>query len=224
MNFRPMLIVNSLLVLGMVAVSGWAWSIVPDGVRVPVQWGLDGLPTRFGGKSELLLLMPAIAAVVAALLWFLPRLDPRRANIEASAKFWNAAAILSVGVLAYAHTLLVLNATGHKFDVTSALVPALSLMFVVIGNYLGKTRSNWFGGVRTPWTMSSDYSWQKTHHWAGRLFVASGIVGLVAWPFAGAQAALVALITAVIASSFISIALSYIFWRADPERTPNGTH
>jgi uncharacterized membrane protein len=224
MNLRPMLVVNGLLVLGMVTLSAWGWSIIPEGTRVPVHWGLDGTPDRLGEKSEILVWMPVIAAVITALLWLLPRFDPRRANIEASAKFWNAAAILSVGMLAYAHALLVINATGYKIDMTNALIPAMSLMFIVIGNYLGKTRSNWFGGVRTPWTMSSDYSWQKTHRWAGRMFVASGVVGLIAWPLAGGPAALVVLIAAILASSLVSVALSYVFWRADPERVANGTH
>jgi uncharacterized membrane protein len=219
-----MLMINGLLAAGMVAASAWAWKVVPDGARIAVHWGFDGTPDRYGDKSEALFAMPLLAVAITALFWLLPRLDPRRANIEASAKFWSVGAILSVGILAYAHALLVANAAGIPIDMTAALVPALSLMFMGLGNYLGKTRSNWFGGVRTPWTMSSDYSWQKTHHWAGRLFVASGIVGLAAWPLLGAQAALVALIAAIIASSFASVVLSYFFWRADPERAANGTH
>jgi uncharacterized membrane protein len=224
MNLRPMLVANSVFIAGMAAVSAWAWQAIPEGARLPMQLDMYGKPARFADKADFLILMPGIALGLTLLLWFLPRLDPRRANIEASGKFWNAAAILSVGLLAYTHALLVLHATGYKIDVTSALVPALSVLFIGLGNYLGKTRSNWFGGVRTPWSLSSDYSWEKTHRWAGRMMVASGLAGLIVWLVLDAKIALQVMICATIATSVIAIVLSYLFWRADPERTANGSH
>ena len=158
-----------------------------------------------------------------ALMWFLPRLDPRRANLEASSKFWNAASILTVGLLVYTHGLLVWNAAVHTIDTVSALVPALAVLFIGLGNYLGKTKANWFGGVRTPWSLSSDYSWEKTHRWGGRMMVASGLVTLAAWFVLDAKVALFMLVCLVIATAAVSILLSYVFWRADPDRVANGT-
>jgi uncharacterized membrane protein len=45
-----------------------------------------------------------------------------------------------------------------------------------IGNVLGKLRSNFFVGIRTPWTLSSEHVWDQTHRWAGRLFVGAAAV------------------------------------------------
>jgi uncharacterized membrane protein len=224
MNLRPMIIVNGLLVAGMAAASAWALQVIPDGTRIPVHFDLQGNADRFTDKVEFLLLMPLIAAGLTGMLWIIPRFDPRRANIEASAKFWNAAAILSCGLLAYVHVILVANAAGYRVDIMSALVPALSVLFMGLGNYLGKTRSNWFGGVRTPWSMSSEYSWERTHRWSGRMMVASGIAALVAWFFVEAKIAIMILIGLVIATSAVSIVLSYLFWRADPDRTAHRTN
>ena len=223
MNLRPMLIVNGLMIAGMSAISAWAWQQIPGGAQLPIQFGLDGAPTRFAEKESFLPLMPAVAVGLTVLFWVLPRFDPRKANLEASSKFWNAAAMLSVGVLAYAHVLLVLTAMGQKIDVTSALVPGLSVMFIGLGNYLGKTRSNWFGGVRTPWSLSSEYSWERTHRWSGRMMVASGLAALAAWFVVDAKLAFVLLIGLVILSSVVSVVLSYVFWRNDPGRQANGT-
>lgn len=222
MNFRPMLVVNGLLIAGMAAISAWGWQAIPDGALVPAHVGLDGNVDRFTDKNQFLMSMPAIGLGLTALLWSLPHFDPRRANIEASSKFWNAASILSVGMLAYVHALLVVNAAGTKIDIVSSLVPGLSVLFIGLGNYLGKTRSNWFGGVRTPWSLSSEYSWEKTHRWSGRMMVASGLAGLVAWHTLDAKAALLTLICAAIATAAIGVALSYFFWRADPKRMSNG--
>jgi uncharacterized membrane protein len=222
MNLRPMLIVNGALIAGMAAVSAWAWQTIPEGTQLPMQINIHGNPIRYVDKTQFLLLMPATALAVTLLFWLLPSFDPRRANLEASAKFWSAGAILSVALLAYVHVLLVLNGTVWKIDVLAALVPALSVLFIGLGNYLGKTRSNWFGGVRTPWSMSSEYSWEKTHRWSGRMMVLSGVVSLMAWFFLEAKLAFLLLIGLVILSALISIALSYVFWRADPERQANG--
>jgi uncharacterized membrane protein len=222
MNVRPMLVVNGLLVAAMAAVSAWGWQSIPDGMQIPMNIGLDGNAYRHTDKEQYLLLMPAIALGLTIFLAILPFFDPRRANLAASSKFWNAAGMLSVGLLAYVHVLLVWAAAGNTLDLTSALIPGLSLLFIGIGNYLGKTRSNWFGGVRTPWSLSSEYSWEQTHRWSGRMMVLSGVISLVAWFFLETKIALLLLTTLVIGSSLLSIALSYIFWRADPDRQANG--
>ena len=220
MNLRPMLIVNGVLIAAMAGASAWAWGQLPD--SVPVHWNIDGKVDRFGSKAELLILLPAITAFITVLLAALPRLDPRRANIEASAKFWNAASIMPVALMAYVHGLMIWNAMGHQIDMINALIPGLSLLFIGIGNYLGKTRSNWFGGVRTPWTMSSEYAWERTHRWAGRLFVLSGALGFATWFAFGAKVAFFTLIGAIMVSAVATVVLSYVFWRADPDRQANG--
>jgi uncharacterized membrane protein len=221
MNLRPMLAANSLLVLGMAGASAWAWSVIPDAARLPVHWNLHGEPDRFGGKEEVLVMMPLTAIAITAICWIVPYLDPRRANMAASAKFWNAAAIMVAALIAYVHGLLIWKATGHDLDIANALIPAMCLLFMGIGNYLGKTRSNWFGGIRTPWTMSSDYSWERTHRWTGRLFVVSGLAGLAAWLALDAEAAFVALLGGIAISVVCAVVMSYLYWRADPDRTPS---
>jgi uncharacterized membrane protein len=214
-----MLIANTVLVAVMTGISVWAAQTIPEGAQVPVHWNLNGEPDGVASKAEALLFMPTIALLSTALMWLLPKIDPRRANMAASGKFWNAVSIAVVAFLAYVHGLVLLNASGRQLEIPDYLLPALALMMVVIGNYLSKTRSNWFGGVRTPWTMSSDYAWDRTHRWAGRLFVASGAAGIAAWMIADSRTAFFVLTLAVLASSLVSVALSYVFWKADPTRS-----
>ena len=213
-----MLIVNGLLVVAMTAVSAWGWQAIPEGAQVPMNIGLDGKAYRHTDKELYLYLMPAVGLGLTLMFAILPFLDPRRQNLAASGRFWNAAGMLSVGFLAYVHALLVWAAAGNPIDLTSALVPGLSVLFIGIGNYMSKTRSNWFGGVRTPWSLSSEYAWEKSNRWGGRMMAASGLAGLVAWFFLEAKMAFLLLIALVILSGVVSILLSYVFWRADPER------
>ncbi len=55
----------------------------------------------------------------------------------------------------------------------------VSAMLLYMGNYLGKLRRNFWAGVRTPWTLVSDTVWERTHRFAGWLFVGTGIIGIV---------------------------------------------
>lgn len=218
MNLRPMLICNTILVAGMSAFSAWAWSMIPEGTQLPVHFGIDGAPDRFGSKEEALLIIPAVAVGITILFWLLPKIDPRRSNIAQSGKFWNVVAISIVAFMALIQALIILSATGHQLDITSYMLPGLSALFIVIGNYLSKTRPNWFAGIRTPWTLSSDYAWSKTHRAGGILFMLSGLVSLAAWALFETKFAFFVLIASVIAAAILSILLSYWYWRQDPTR------
>lgn len=218
MNYRPMLIVNGVLIAGMAGLSAWAWNQIPDGARIALHWDIAGHADRLRSKEEALLVFPLVALAVTGMMWTLPRFDPRRVNLESSGKFWNAATILIGLLLAYLHVLITLGVLGQPVDMANALIPGLCVLIAGLGNYLGKTRSNWFGGVRTPWTMSSEYSWEKTHRVTGRLFVLSGLVTMIAWFVLGAKLSLFVLIGLLVASAFAAVILSYVYWRNDPAR------
>jgi uncharacterized membrane protein len=225
MNVRPLLVANGILIAAMTGVSAWVWQTIPDGARLPVHWGIDGQPDRFGSKVEALVALPVIAVLLTLLFVGLPYIDPRRRNLDASSKLWNAAAIGGVALLAYVHMLMVLSATGRAIDMGDYLIPAISILFIVIGNYLPKTRSNWFAGVRTPWSMSSEYSWTKTHRLASRLFMGSGILSIAVWLIAGTKIAMFVFAGTILATAVISIVASYVYWKNDPARvgaTANG--
>jgi uncharacterized membrane protein len=218
MNLKPILIVNGILIALMLGLTVWVWQSIPDGTQLPVHWGLDGQADRYGSKAEALLVLPGMAVFLTAIFWFLPRLDPRRKNLEASRKLWSAAAISVTALLAYLHVFLVLNATGRAIDVADYMIPGISALLIVLGNYLPKTRSNWFAGVRTPWSMSSDYSWSKTHRLASRLFMGTGVLTIAAWLVLGAKVAVFVLIATLLATTLISVVASYVYWKNDPER------
>ena len=218
MNIKPILIANSLLIALMLALSAWTWQIIPEGAQVPVHWNLEGVADRFGSKGEALLLMPVFAVILTIVMVLLPRLEPRRRNLESSSKLWNAGAIGAVALLAYVHALLLVAATGRQIEIFDYLLPAISALFIVLGNYMSKTRSNWFAGVRTPWTMSSDYSWSKTHQLASKLFMGTGVATVLAWLVLGAKIAMIVMAGTLVVTAIISIVASYLYWKNDPGR------
>jgi immunity protein, SdpI family len=205
--------------LGMIAamfvLAAVAWTGVPD--RMPVHWNWLGQPDRFGGRLEGLLGLPLAAILVYALLIFLPRIDPRRKHYD---DFQHPFAIMRtvvVGVffgLQVATFLWVRDAAGPP---RGLLVAEAGIALILIGNYLPKIKSNWFVGVRTPWTLSSEVSWHLTHRLAGRLFVIAGALDIVialVQPAIASRVMFATLITAAV----ISIVYSYVVWRRDSAR------
>jgi len=97
------------------------------------------------------------------------------------------------------------------------------LMFLMLGNVMGKIRPNWFVGVRTPWTLSSKTSWTKTHRLAGWLFIGMGLLAF-AWALVQTTWMFVAMMAVDVACAVLIVVYSYLVYRTDPLRSsPAGT-
>lgn len=220
---RTGLIWSALLLAIMVATVLIASSALPAGIDIPLNWGTD----HMGSRAEaivLLWVLPVISGLVALLMAFAPTIDPRKDNIEKGRKaylvVWVSVMVLmafvTVGV-----SLAMLKGAGHDFDsrgLVRWIIANCALLFVVIGNYLPKTRSSFIFGVRTPWTLSSDIAWEKTHRLAGRLFIAAGVFGFIgAFVLNGLWLAL-QLSALAMTAALISVIYSYFAWRSADDR------
>lgn len=202
--------------------SAWGWLATPPGVEIAVHWDATGQADRFGGKMEAFAPMPAIALLVSALLAAAPHIDPRGRNLARSGPLLRVVWLGTLAVLTAAQAALTLTAVGviaQDGDAAPRLIVlAVSVLFVVLGDALGKARPNWFVGFRTPWTLSSDKAWDVTHRWAGRGFVAAGLLGgavVLIGPMDVGVGLFVALVLGVVAGGTL---LSFLVWRTDPDR------
>ena len=223
MKLRPLVIVGSAAVIGMLILSAWAWPQIPDGAQVPIHWGIDGTPDGYGPKWVGLLGIPILTALVVALLLVIPRFEPRRANLERSATAYVAVGIAITLFVTALHVAAVLAALGEDINLGMVASIGIGLAFVVMGNYLGKTRSNWFFGIRTPWTLSSDLSWTRTHRLGGIAFMAVGLLVIVTALVAGPSVAIWVLLGGMAASIVGLLPYSYLVWRSDPDRHSVGS-
>jgi uncharacterized membrane protein len=221
MKSRGSIVISAAVVVAMLAASLWALFHIPPGTRIPIHWDIYGNPNGFAKAPLGLFMTPAMAALIAVLFAVIPMLEPRRLNLERSAKFYHATWIGVIVLMAAIHGLALYSATHAGIQVGGIVIGAVCLLLIVIGNYLGKTRSMFLGGVRTPWTLSSEYSWQRTHGLAGKLFIASGIAGFAAVIALPLPIAVVIFACAAIATVLVSILMSYVYWRRDPERGAN---
>jgi len=139
------------------------------------QGQVDGYTSKFWG----LFLMPLLVFVLFLFFLIIPRLDPLKANIEKFRRYYEGFVVLATVFFLYMHVLTILWSLGVSFDLNQALVPAMGLLFFAAGVMLDHAKRNWFIGIRTPWTLSSDEVWTKTHRLGGKLFRLSGLVAML---------------------------------------------
>ena len=214
--------ISAIVVAAMAGLSAWGWSVTPQDAQIPVHWSATGEVNRYGGRFEAFGVMPLLALGLSGLLAIAPKIDPRGRNLAKSGPLYLTVWMGTLGLLFTSHLVLVLSATGH-LNAESPLLPrilliAVALFLAIIGNLLGKARPNWFIGVRTPWTLSSDRSWDVTHRWTGRGFVATGLLGgaaLLLTPVKIGLAIFFGLLGVTVAGALV---ISYLAWRDDPSR------
>ncbi len=217
MNRRPLLVVGLACVLVMVALNAWAWITLPAGTQIPQHFGPDGQPDSYASTWSLAL-TPAISVGLLALLYAIPSIEPRRANLARTPGAYNAIGISALVLMVVVDAITIAYAKGNPVEVSTIVTAAVGLMFVVIGVVMPRLHSSYLVGVRTPWTLTSELSWRRTHVLAGWLFGAFGVV-LVASAFLLPTTVMPGLLMGGVAVVVIvPTAYSYVVWRGDPDR------
>ena len=201
-------------------VSAWGLAQVGWAATVPIHWGPDGSPNGYGPAWLGFLLVPAITVGLAAMFAAIPAIEPRRDNLLRSASAYRTVAVAVTVLMFGVHVVVVVSGTGRDAPVALVVGGGVGLLFAAMGNVLTTVRSNYMFGVRTPWTLSSDLSWDKTHRLVGRLFVVSGIGIAVASLFGLMQLVIWLLIGSVTVVLVVAFVYSYVVWRNDPNRRP----
>lgn len=146
--------------------------------RVPIHWGIDGQADGWSSRLSACIETPLIMAGMLALLLILPALSPKAKPIEGFRDTYNMVVFGIVAFMSFVH-VAILQAAVSPIDVTKWIMLGVFSLFMVIGNVLGKTRRNYWMGIRTPWTLESDLVWFHTHRVGGRMMVGAGVLGIV---------------------------------------------
>lgn len=206
-----------LILAAMFTLATLSWHAVPD--RMPVHWGISGEPDRWGGRVEGLLLLPVIGVAVYLVLLAAPRIDPGRANYASFMGAYGTVRLVVLVAMFAVQLVTVLAARGRAVDMGAVVPLIVGGLFVVLGNLFGKLRPNWFIGIRTPWTLSSKQSWDRTHRAGGWLFIMFGLL-LMSLALARPKWFVVTVIGIVATGAIGLVVYSYLVWKRDPDKTP----
>lgn len=167
-----------LIILGSLIAGALLYGQMPD--RVPSHWNIrgevDGYSSRFWGAFGI----PLLNAGIYVMMLVLPLIDPRRENYSKFAGAYRVFRTVFVVFMTGVYLLVTASVFGARIPVDRAMMAGISVLFLILGNYMGQIRHNYFVGIKTPWTLANEQVWQKTHRLGGRLWVAAGLLGLIA--------------------------------------------
>ena len=177
MKFKRSLLVSLVFFVIAVVVAVWLYPRLPD--QVPTHWNYDGqvngsMP-RFWGAA-----MPALLILgMAVLTWLLPVISPRRFEIKPFANVYVMLMLAIQGLMLVMGLATLLFAVGYPVAMPKVAMLGVGALFLILGNYMGKLRKNFFIGIRTPWTLASDAVWERTHRLGGWLFMLAGLLVII---------------------------------------------
>ncbi|HLC63925.1 MAG TPA: SdpI family protein [Patescibacteria group bacterium] len=203
-------IIPILIALVSITLGFYFYSVFPD--SVPVHWGVDGTPDRYGSKFEGAWLMPLIAIGMYLLFRFLPYIDPKKDKYQQFAKVYFIFRLIILLMMLVIYLVASANSLGYNVRVEVWIPVAVGILFLIMGNYMGKLKPNWFMGIRTPWTLSNDEVWNKTHRLGGKLFILLGLLMIIT-PLLPYTNIFATLVIPVIVVSLIPIVYSYVIYR-----------
>lgn len=145
--------------------------------QIATHWGFDNEPNGWSSKALAVFGLPGMMAALNLILPLALAADPKNQNMSPVLLKICLWIMPVVSVLCSAMTLM--YALGYEANI-SQFVPALiGVLFIVIGNYLPKTKQSYTMGIKLPWTLNSEENWNRTHRLGGFLWVLGGVAFVV---------------------------------------------
>jgi len=174
-------------------------------------WNAQGEVDDYMSKFWSLFLMPFVSLGLLVLFLVIPKIDPLKKNIEKFRSYFDNFILLIILFLFYIYCLTVAWNLGYRFSMGKVMLPSLAILFYYAGILIENAKSNWFIGIRTPWTLSNKKVWEETHRMGGKLFKGAALIALLGFLFP--EQAIWFVVIPIILASLSSICYSYFLYQ-----------
>ena len=199
---------NILMVIMTVVIAGLMYDKLPD--PMPTHWNAGGTADGFTPKPWGPFVGPLMMLGIYLLFLAIPAISPRGFRIEGFQRIFTAIKSIIIGFMFALNIAIILIATGFPVSISKVIPIIIAVMFILLGNLMGKITKNFFVGIRTPWTLASDEVWLLTHRLGGKTFVIGGFV-MVIEILLGFGSTVI--LTTIIIAALIPVVYSYVAYR-----------
>jgi len=208
-----MKLLRHLIFAAMVAAAFYFYPQLP--AEVPVHWNFAGEADNFASKAFGAFLLPGLALFFLTLFPLLAKIDPKKENYTKFCATWEWLQTLIVAAFAYFYgvQLFVTLSPAAESLMPRLMLVGVGVLFILLGNLMGKIRQNFFIGLKTPWTLSDPEVWQKSQRVGGWGFIAGGFIVLALAIFYQSQYVSLMLITVTFVMIVVPIVYSYLLYR-----------
>lgn len=198
----------------MLAATALLYQKLPE--KIPMHWDFNNA-VRYDSKAGIWGIC-VMTLVLAAMFDFLPKIDPRKKNYEKFGKYYDGFCLFMQLFMAVMWGIIIIETFWPgSVSVGKSATLMCGVMFLFMGNMLPKARSNFYLGIKTPWTLSDDEIWRRSNRLGGKMMFAAGAVSIIAALLMNGKNLAVVFFTVMIASAAIPCIMSYVWWRQKEE-------
>ena len=181
--------------------------------QIPIHWNIRGEVDNYGSRAFGLLFLPLLNIAMYLFFVFLPKIDPKRANYL---KFESS--YLTIRYAFHIFFILLFGVVmaaslGYTVDIGKWVAAGAAVLFIIMGNIMGRVRHNYFVGFRFPWTLANEEVWVRTHRFGSRLMVIGGVIALAGAIFTGKTTAFAILMAGIFVPMIITAVYSYLIYK-----------
>ncbi len=169
------LIISTILCIIPMIASLLLYNKLPE--KIPTHFNLNGEVDSYGSKFFVCILLPIILCIGNLFLNMLLNNDPKKQNHNEKLLTISKFIIPSMSLIFIPISILI--SLGFNINIEIIVSLFISILFILVGNYLPKCRQNYTIGIKLPWTLNDENNWIKTHRLSGFLWVITGLIILI---------------------------------------------
>jgi uncharacterized membrane protein len=192
----------------------YIWADLPQ--KIPIHFGLNGLPDKFGNKPEIFVLTIILAAVAVGIYFLLQnmhRIDPKRKYAGSTLSVMIKLSVLVVLLLTFVALIILYSTLKGKITAMPVMFCGISLFLAFMGNLMHSIKPNYFAGIRVPWTLENEDNWRQTHQLASKIWFAGGIVLVVLSLLLNQKILLIVFVPIVLIMVVVPVIYSYLLYK-----------
>lgn len=206
-----------------IIVTGVVLQFMPD--KIPMHYDLTGNTDRWGSKIESFI-FPIVILVITLFWQLLIKVYEKKAvnsvvekeqmRAKSTAKILYIVGLsetIMFGIMHYftLYSSYVQASKGENhatIDIAKVSCVLCGILFIVLGNFMTKSKKNAIVGVKTVWSMYNDNTWRKSNRLGAISFIVAGLFTIVTAAFAGGMISTICLIAYIIVATIITVIYS----------------